>query len=234
MSNWFYQQQRFTQRVTPKTRFGLAVYLFFAFLLTASGVWLLNCFLTAEGLHPFKPEAPEPLNDRLHTIFTPSVTFWSKEIEIWAEQYDLDPLLIATVMQIESCGDPNAVSNAGAQGLFQVMPFHFEQHEDMLDPHINAQRGLAYLRNSFSLARGDIERTLAGYNGGLSRIEQPKSLWPDETLRYTNWGSGIYHEAVIGAESSKTLRGWLEAGGWRLCQQAEENMNSSFTTQDAP
>ena len=34
----------------------------------------------------------------------------------WAEQYSLDPDIIATIMQIESCGDPNAVSSAGAQG----------------------------------------------------------------------------------------------------------------------
>ena len=39
----------------------------------------------------------------------------------------LDPDIIATIIQIESCGNPAARSTAGAQGLFQVMPFHFEE-----------------------------------------------------------------------------------------------------------
>ena len=55
-------------------------------------------------------------------VFTPQVRTWSAEISHWAVEFDLDPNLIALVMQIESCGHPRVHSSAGAQGLFQVIP----------------------------------------------------------------------------------------------------------------
>src|SRR6516164_565375 len=55
---------------------------------------------------------------QLASVFTPEVMHWSPLIYAWASAYNVDPNLIATVIQIESCGNPNAVSNSGAQGLF--------------------------------------------------------------------------------------------------------------------
>ena len=101
-------------------------------------------------------------------------------------------------MQIESCGDPGARSGAGAQGLFQVMPFHFASGEAALDPETNARRGLGYLARSLELAGGRVDLALAGYNGGHSRISQSAELWPDETRRYVAWGSAIYADAASG------------------------------------
>ena len=74
----------------------------------------------------------------LAPFFAPAVQHWSDEINRWAAQHEVDPHLLATVMQIESCGHPTVISNAGARGLFQVMPFHFAAGEDMLDPDTNA------------------------------------------------------------------------------------------------
>src|SRR5215468_6506302 len=45
----------------------------------------------------------------LAAIFTPEVLHWSPLINAWALAYNVDPNLIATVIQIESCGDPNVV-----------------------------------------------------------------------------------------------------------------------------
>jgi len=132
----------------------------------------------------------------------------------------VDPNLAATVMQIESCGDPQAVSASGAQGLFQVMPFHFEAGEDMLDPDNNAAHGLAYLALGLTRAGGQADSAMAGYNGGHSQIGKQAALWPAETRRYTYWGSGIYQAASSGADASERLQEWLAAGGESLCQQA--------------
>src|SRR5215203_1054565 len=50
----------------------------------------------------------------LSPIFTPEVQYWAPQISKWAAQYQLDPNLIATVMQIESCGAPGVASGSGA------------------------------------------------------------------------------------------------------------------------
>jgi soluble lytic murein transglycosylase-like protein len=156
----------------------------------------------------------------LPTIFTPEVERWSSKIQTWSAAYGLPAPLIATVMQIESCGDPRAQSDAGAQGLFQVMPFHFAPGEVAFDPETNARRGLAYLARSLELANGRIDLALAGYNGGHSLITQPPILWPDETRRYVAWGLAIYADAAAGQSESPALVAWLQAGGERLCRTA--------------
>jgi soluble lytic murein transglycosylase-like protein len=167
---------------------------------------------------PALGEAPN--QSSLPALFTPEVQRWSSEIEAWSAQYDLPAPLVATVMQIESCGDPRARSGAGALGLFQVMPFHFGADEAALDPDTNARRGLGYLARSLELAGGRVDLALAGYNGGHSRISQAAELWPDETRRYVAWGSAIYADAASGHSVSPALEAWLNAGGARLCRAA--------------
>ena len=154
-----------------------------------------------------------------NSAFTPEIQYWWSNIQLWAKQYNLDPNLVATIMQIESCGDPNAVSSSGAQGLFQVMPFHFVLDAPMRDPATNAQAGLSFLVSVIDQARGDVNLAMAAYNGGQGVISLPIEQWADETRRYYYWGSGIYAEAKSG--SSARLQEWLQAGGWALCQQAD-------------
>jgi len=160
-------------------------------------------------------------NASLSPVFTPEVQHWADKIVSWAGVFKLDPNLAATVMQIESCGAPSAVSSSGAQGLFQVMPFHFNAGEDTLDPDTNAARGLAYLALGLARASGDAGLALAGYNGGHSLIGQDSSLWPAQTQRYWYWGTGIYQDAARGQPQSSRLQEWLQAGGASLCAQAD-------------
>ena len=163
----------------------------------------------------------------LAPLYTPEVQHWSERILAWAAQTGLEANLIATVMQIESCGDPRARSRAGAMGLFQVMPYHFYEAEDSYDPEINALRGLAYLQKSLDKANGDVDLAFAGYNGGISVISRPQSSWADETIRYVYWGGGIYRDAVQGTAYSARLEEWLGRGGASLCQQARHRLGIS-------
>lgn len=156
----------------------------------------------------------------LAPLFTPEIDYWGDEIVIWATQAGLDPNLVATVMQIESCGDPRALSSAGAAGLFQVMPYHFEHGENPYVPNTNALRGLAYLKKSLESANGDYRLAFAGYNGGIGVIARAEAAWAAETVRYAYWGSGIYADALRGASSSPRLDEWLAHGGASLCTQA--------------
>ncbi|MFN2216434.1 MAG: lytic transglycosylase domain-containing protein [Anaerolineales bacterium] len=164
----------------------------------------------------------------LSTSFTPEVLYWKDRIFAWSSEYDLDPNLIATVMQIESCGDLNATSYAAAMGLFQVMPFHFQDSEDPYDIETNAYRGLNYLKRAMEASNGDVSLAMAGYNGGISVINKPSSTWADETQRYVYWGSGIYQEAVQGNGGNQRLAEWLSNGGASLCKQAATSIGLNY------
>ena len=155
----------------------------------------------------------------LASLFTPEVLFWKENILLWSEQYGLDPNLVATVMQIESCGDPQARSGAGAMGLFQVMPYHFVAGENAYKPGINARRGLGYMHQALNKG-GSIRMAFAGYNGGINGAQQGEAYWPAETQRYVYWGEGIYKAAQAGDTHSSRLDEWLASGGASLCRQA--------------
>ena len=167
---------------------------------------------------PAPPAATSPSS--VAPAFPDAVRRWTPEIERWADEFALPADLVAVVMTLESCGDPAVRSGAGAQGLFQVMPFHFSPGENAYDPEVNARRGLAYLSRGLELASGDARLALAGYNGGHSLIDRDPSLWPSETARYVRWGSGILAELRAGVTSSPTLQAWLDAGGAHLCRRA--------------
>jgi len=157
--------------------------------------------------------------------FSDEVKYWEADIVRWAGEFNLDPNMVATVMQIESCGDPQAVSIAGAQGLFQVMPFHFTAGEDMKDPDTNARRGMNYLAERLVQTAGEVGHAFAGYNGGHVAAGSSWDNWAAETQRYYVWATGIYADAKAGLTESPTLQEWYAAGGASLCQQAANRLN---------
>jgi soluble lytic murein transglycosylase-like protein len=166
-------------------------------------------------------QTQSPLADSgLSPIFTAEVQRWRSDILRWSDTYNLDPNLVATVMQIESCGHPSVISSSGAIGLFQVMPFHFLPNEDPFDPETNATRGLEYLARGISLSEGINDLALAGYNGGHGVIGLDFPQWPSETQRYVTWGRGILDDIASGVSQSPSLQAWLQAGGERLCRSA--------------
>jgi soluble lytic murein transglycosylase-like protein len=173
--------------------------------------------------------------DRIAPVFTPEVQFWEPWIIKWSRQYGVDPDILATVIQIESCGHYLVSSPAGAQGLFQVMPFHFAEGENMLDPETNARRGIAYLIGSLQRADGHIGLAMAGYNGGWGVIPRGWGRWATETRNYYRWGSLIYMDALAGktTEESAALQSWLNAGGVNLCRRAAEVL-APLRTPNAP
>ena len=157
---------------------------------------------------------------RISPVFSAEIQHWNDKIIGWADGQGLDPNFVATIMQIESCGNPNALSHAGAQGLFQVMPFHFAAGEVMLDPDTNAMRGTAYMAEGMTYSGGDVGRTFAGYNGGHGTAARNWESWPHETQRYYIWSTGIYQDIANGLEHSATLDEWMAAGGSSLCSDA--------------
>jgi len=207
----------------------IALSITMAALLLISKGWISMKKAVQRGANTIEVSAPGPVIQLSHfdtpsdmaspiaPLFAEEVLQWSDDILRWADIYDLDPNLIATVMQIESCGHPEAVSRAGAEGLFQVMPYHFAEGENSFDPDTNAHRGMEYLRRSLDLAGCDTSLALAGYNGGHGVISMHRSEWAAETLRYVYWGTGIYNDARKNKSGSDRLEEWLQSGGASLC-----------------
>jgi soluble lytic murein transglycosylase-like protein len=160
----------------------------------------------------------------LSPIFTEEVQHWANEIVRWSAAATLDPNLAAVVMQIESCGDPRALSRSGAMGLFQVMPFHFHLGENPYNTDTNALRGLNYLSRSLATGNGNPRLALAGYNGGMGIISRSERNWPAETKRYVYYGAPIYEDALRGAPSSPMLEEWYGKYGAGLCSQAHKRL----------
>lgn len=165
-------------------------------------------------------ESPPAASTGIAPIFRIEIQYWADSISKWAAASQLDPNLVATVMQIESCGDPRAISSAGAMGLFQVMPFHFYAVDNPYDPETNAARGLAYLSRSLATGGGDARLAMAGYNGGIGVIGRAEWNWPAQTKRYVQYGAPIYEDAKNGMDSSAALNQWYENYGVSLCRQA--------------
>jgi soluble lytic murein transglycosylase-like protein len=69
---------------------------------------------------PAEPAAAVPTL-RLSASWPASIQQWAPLLEKWGTQYAIDPDLLAAVVQMESGGNPGAVSHSGACGLMQVM-----------------------------------------------------------------------------------------------------------------
>ena len=201
--------------------------LFAAWVLAPSLTLILRAWLFQypylDGRYPANGEV------EIAPLFTPQVHYWTEEILRWGSEYEINPNLIATIIQIESCGNPNVTSPAGAQGLLQVMPYHFEAGEDMLEPDSNASRGLGVLKGCLERTNYRADAAMACYNGGPGVLDMAQSDWPAETRSYVTWGRGIYADALAGRSESPTLNAWLEAGGEHLCTIASMTLGLAQT-----
>lgn len=197
------------------------------FILIPLSVVFISAFLASIAWKtnpqiPVVDSPPQPSSISL--IFTAEIQHWAGSISQWAAASQLDPNLVATIMQIESCGDPRAISSAGAMGLFQVMPFHFQSMDDPYNPTTNAARGLAYLKKSLDTAGGDARLALAGYNGGIGVIGRSEWTWHAQTQRYVQYGWPIYQDAQNGQITSAAISEWYVKYGASLCRQASQRL----------
>jgi soluble lytic murein transglycosylase-like protein len=95
-------------------------------------------------------------------------------------QHSVDPVLILSVMAIESRYNPVAESVVGAKGLMQIIPkYHLDKllnhggEEALLDPEVNIQVGAQILREYYRRL-GDQEAALQRYAGAF---DEPTSRY---------------------------------------------------------
>ena len=101
-----------------------------------------------------------------------------------AENYGLEPALIAAVINVESGFDPDAESEAGATGLMQLTRETGQgiadrtggsrwTEEDLHDPELNIRYGAWYLAHLVEVFADQPDPTLAAlaaYNGGQGNV----------------------------------------------------------------
>ena len=91
-------------------------------------------------------------------------------IESAAQTHNVDPALIRALIQTESSGNPNAVSNKGAVGLGQLMPATAKSLgvSDPTDPK-QAVPAIAALLNENLTRYGNVQDALRAYHGGTDQ-----------------------------------------------------------------
>ncbi len=209
--------------------------LFFLLAVLVAGALVLRYVVAGEDRFGAEAQTPTNPNAPLAPFYTPEVLRWREDILRWAQAYHINPNVIAILMQVESCGSAEVLSGAGAVGLLQVMPYHFENGDNMLNPDTNVALGLSiYYECLTQFANWDVGRAAACYNGGPSVLQRPFSQWPPETQHYYEWVSGLWQEVVSGAQTSATLERWLAAGGGGLCAQAALDVPRDRATPDVP
>lgn len=108
---------------------------------------------------------------------------------IYAEavKNDIDPELVAAVVQAESRFKPTARSHAGAVGLMQLVPRtgKWMGARDLTNPSQNIAAGTKYLKYLNERFDGNQEKVIAAYNAGEGNVRRFNGVPPfKETRNY--------------------------------------------------
>ncbi len=104
-----------------------------------------------------------------------------------AARSGLSPVLVSAIVQIESHGDPAAVSRSGAQGLMQLMPATAATYGvvNAFDPEANVLGGCRYMHDLLDRYHNNVPLALAAYNAGPGAVDASRGIPPfAETRAY--------------------------------------------------
>ena len=98
---------------------------------------------------------------------------------------NVSPSLVLAVISVESAGQPQAVSHAGAEGLMQLMPATAERFgvTDSMNTKQNIKGGVAYLDWLLNEFDNDAVLALAGYNAGEGAVGKHQGVPPFKETR---------------------------------------------------
>ncbi|MBI5921744.1 MAG: transglycosylase SLT domain-containing protein [Betaproteobacteria bacterium] len=103
-----------------------------------------------------------------------------KTVYYEAKRAGLDPQLVLGLIQVESGFKKYAVSQAGARGYMQVMPFWIkligQKDNNLFHLRINLRYGCTILRHYLDIEKGDLYRALGRYNGSLGQADYPNQV----------------------------------------------------------
>ncbi len=125
---------------------------------------------------------------------------YKKSIDIYSKKYNVDPYLIAAIINVESNYDKKAISHKEARGLMQISPStgywaaELLKIEDfnldlLFEPETNIMIGTWYLDNLSKEFDNNLQLMLAAYNGGSGNVKK----WL-ENMEYCE--DGIYLKKI--------------------------------------
>jgi len=119
-----------------------------------------------------------------------------------AKNFDVNPLLVDSVIQVESNYNPFAVSPKGARGLMQLMPGTAQRFgvTDTFDAKQNIEGGVRYLKFLEDTFQDD-RLAIAAYNAGEQAVAKYKDVPPyPETVSYVAKVGKKYGQAQRAAQ----------------------------------
>src|SRR5580698_5931238 len=136
-----------------------------------------------------------------------------------AKNFDVNPLLVDSVIQVESNYNPFAVSPKGAQGLMKLMPGTAQRFgvKDSFHPKQNIEAGVRYLKFLQDTFQDD-RLAIAAYNAGEKAVAKYKDVPPyPETVSYVAKVGKKYGQAKRANEGKEA-----DSDAKRLAKNAEE------------
>lgn len=124
---------------------------------------------------------------------------YNSTIQKYSKEYNLDPYLIASIINVESSYDKDAISPKSAKGLMQISPqtgqwaseeLNIEDYSEdkLFQPEINIRIGSWYLDRLKTEFNDDLDLILIAYNAGSGNL----SKWLDNE-EYSENGRSITH-----------------------------------------
>jgi transglycosylase-like protein with SLT domain len=135
------------------------------------------------------------INDTIRQDFFSTAIPYGDLIHAKAAKYDVDPALVAAVMEQESRFKHTARSPVGAQGLMQLMPRtgRWMGARDLYDPEQNVDAGVKYIKYLQKQFGGNLKQTVAAYNAGEGNVKRYGGVPPfRETQSYVKKVLGNY------------------------------------------
>jgi len=200
------------------------------------------------GRVPCSPNVARLAADGKLEVETPQGRFvpktdWSRGVDAWrslvesaAAKHQIAPAIVAAIMNIESGGDPSAVSPAGALGLMQLMPETYNwlagkpkgtpvDRTDAMRPEVNVDLGAKLLARNMRSYAGNLIDASVAYNAGTPRCGECK-CWSSKGCKPDAWGAATdcgYVEKVIGAYNAAVERNYA----WRVPSRFEQVLASA-------
>lgn len=116
-----------------------------------------------------------------------------KTVVYYSKKYEVDPVLVLSVMKTESHFKHSTVSSAGAKGLMQLMPFNFKEFSVDNSIEGNIKGGILHLKRDLKNT-GNVTKTLVCYNAGCGRLKNNQWLKIEETTDYVTKINKVYPE----------------------------------------